>query len=133
MLLESAAFFDFEIGSSMSRAENLQDMRAVRTAHRPTSAASITDTSLLAHLGKTIATVIRCYRIVTRLSLQDLADRSSLWTRPMVKNVEFGGRSVFVPEYRHRTCTEYNPRTIVDQSSAVVSSAGVVIDKYRDP
>jgi hypothetical protein len=59
----------------MSRAENLQDMRAVRTAHRPTSAASITDTSLLAHLGKTIATVIRCYRIVTRLSLQDLADR----------------------------------------------------------
>jgi transcriptional regulator with XRE-family HTH domain len=119
--------------SSMSRAENLQDMRAVRTAHRPTSAASITDTSLLAHLGKTIATVIRCYRIVTRLSLQDLADRSSLWTRPMVKNVEFGGRSVFVPEYRHRTCTEYNPRTIVDQSSAVVSSAGVVIDKYRDP
>ena len=85
--------------SRMLGTENLRDMRVVRTARRRRSAASMTDTWLLSHLGKTIANVIRCYRIVNRLSLQGLADRSSLWTRPMLKNVELGGRSVFVPEF----------------------------------
>ena len=85
--------------SSLFVADNLQDMRAVRTARRPKSKPLTTDTSLLSHLGTTTATVIRCYRIVKRLSLQNLADRSSLWTRHMVKNAEFGGRPVSVPEF----------------------------------